>query len=459
MSTNFDLDINNYSTSDLLKFLKLQDIFDLNDIEKKVNEMINDILFSNNKSPSDEKYKSDVITFIKLAKEALISSYHEIQNEIEIKKKQLLGKDNNLGRIINPLSGHQSLQTHSIPEKSAVSYKHNIVKSILVFNTASRDNFFGTNSSNCSFDLPIKMSNIISISLASIQIPNVMLAFTKNRTNVYIYIFENDTSVGEIITIPEGNYSRYDASGNLANILDDFTPSMAFTLEKAINLVFNNISGSLQNRFSVNISNSTGKTTISNSSSNFSMNMLLKNKNDLDFENLCSPYVKPIRDRATDSKTSLNPTQFIATLGYSLGYRNLFYSGKNSYESEGVFTNRYSSYLYFALNDYTGSQTASNTYALLQNSLISDQILAVIPLNGPRFNYIFDNGANFIYKKRDYFGPVDITKISIKLLNQIGELVNLLESEYSFSLEVTRVYDLNNPYDVVGSLGQFSNVI
>ena len=42
MSTNFDLDINNYSTPDLLNFLKLQDMFDLNDIEKRVNEMIND---------------------------------------------------------------------------------------------------------------------------------------------------------------------------------------------------------------------------------------------------------------------------------------------------------------------------------------------------------------------------------------------------------------------------------
>jgi hypothetical protein len=102
--------------------------------------------------------------------------------------------------------------------------------------------------------------------------------------------------------------------------------------------------------------------------------------------------------------------------------------------------------LYFALNDYTGSQPASNTYALLQNSINADQILAVIPLNGPRFDFIFDDGANFIYKKREYFGPVDISKISIKLLNQIGELVNLLDSEYSFSLEVTTVYDLNNPF-------------
>jgi hypothetical protein len=189
------------------------------------------------------------------------------------------------------------------------------------------------------------------------------------------------------------------------------------------------------------------------------MNTLLKNKDNLDYDTICNPYFKPLRDRADDSKTSVTPTQYIGTLGYALGYRKTNLHGQNFYESKGVFSNKYSSYLYFALNDYTGSQTVSNTYALLQNSLISDQLLAVVPLNGPRFEYVYDNGANFIYKKRDYFGPVDITKISIKLLNQIGEIVNLLESEYSFSLEVTRIYDLNNPYDVLGSLGQFANNI
>jgi hypothetical protein len=70
-----------------------------------------------------------------------------------------------------------------------------------------------------------------------------------------------------------------------------------------------------------------------------------------------------------------------------------------------------------------------------------------MPLNGPRFDFIFDNGSDFIYKKRDYFGPVDISKISIKLLNQIGGFVNLLDSEYSFSLQVTTVYDLNKTFE------------
>jgi hypothetical protein len=433
MNPSFDLDINNYNTNDLLHFLKLSSVYNLNDIEQKTNEMTNELLFSNNNisSSNDKKYKTDIINFIKLAKDVLISTYNDIQTEIEIKKTTQFGKDNNLGKIINPLSVHQALQYHSIPNKSAISYKHNTIKSIYVFNTIARDNFFGSISVNCTFDLPIKLSNVISLTLSSIQIPNIMFTFEQKRANVTLYIFENNSGVGEIITIPDGNYSRLDSSGNGES-------SMAITLETAINLVFNT-HGVPLNRFHVSISNSTGRTTISNSSSNFSIKTILSTG----VNYLCSPYTHPVKD-ASDSKTGISPTKYIETLGYYLGFRETNYSNSNSYTSEGVFNNKYSSYLYFALNDYTSSQSASNTYALLQNSIIADQILAVIPLNGPRFDFIFDDGANFIYKKRDYFGPVDISKISIKLLNQVGEFVNLLDSEYSFSLEVITVYDLNN---------------
>jgi hypothetical protein len=443
MNTSVDLDINNYNTSDLLKFLKLNEDYGLNDIEQKTNEMTNELLFSDNISSNDKKYKTDIIGFIKLAKDVLISTYNDIQTEIEIKKGKQFGKDNNLGKIINPLSVHQALQPHSIPNKSAISYKHDTIRSIYVFNTIARDNFFGSISVNCTFDLPIKLTNVISLTLSSIQIPNIMFTFDRQRGNVSIYIFENNTGVGEIITIPDGNYSRSDTSSVNGNV------SMATTLETAINLVFNT-HGLPLNRFSVLISGSTGRTTISNLSSNFSIKTLNPADN-----YYCSPYTKPKKDSA-DSKTGITPTRYIANLGYYLGFRESSYSNSNSYTSEGVFDSKYSSYLYFALNDYTGSQAASNTYALFQNSFLADQLLAIVPLNGPRFDYIYDNGANFIYKQRDYFGPVDISKISIKLLNQLGELVNLLDSEFSFSLEVTTVYDLNKH---LTPPGQVSNII
>jgi len=448
MNSNFDFDINNYSFEDLLNFFKLKEGFSLDDIERKVNEMVNGLVYSNNSSDNKHNYKLDIIDFIKEAKTVLIDTYNEIQNEIEIKKARKFKKENNVGKIINPLASHPALERQSILSDDINPYRHNRNKSIYVFNTAARVNFFKTSATNCTFDLPIKLKNVISISLSSITIPNVMLTFSEEKKTNQIYIHEDVTNAVAIIKIPDGNYSRIDASGNLVNIFENFIPSMSVILEKAINNYFNTYSLPL-NRFSVFINPSTGRTTIKNSTYTFSMNILTRDTDTI-LQN-CSPYYGINIDNV-DDKEGISPSRFIASLGYLLGYRHITYSGLNSYTSEGTFNNRYSSYLYFALDDHTGSQTITNTYGILQDSIIYENVLGLVPLNGAPFDFVFDNNSNFIYKKREYYGPVDISRISIKLLNQAGALVNLLEDEFSFSLQVVSIYDVKKPFMVADNI-------
>ena len=79
----------------------------------------------------------------------------------------------------------------------------------------------------------------------------------------------------------------------------------------------------------------------------------------------------------------------------------------------------------------------------MQNSLIDDDVLAVIPFNGTdTYSYIYGNDSDMIYKRRNYFGPVDISRISIKLLNPFGNILNLLQNDFSFSLTITSNYNL-----------------
>ena len=65
----------------------------------------------------------------------------------------------------------------------------------------------------------------------------------------------------------------------------------------------------------------------------------------------------------------------------------------------------------------------------------------MIPLNSESFNVCYDNGAGFIEKKREYFGPVNIQKFKIQLLNQYGEILELNNMDFSFSLELEIGYD------------------
>jgi hypothetical protein len=441
MESNFDLDVNNYSIDDLLGFFKLKDNYNENDVERKVDEMSKEILGSLSSS-HNQKYKFDIMNFIKLAKDILISSYYEIQTKIEMEKRNNKKTDaNNIGKIINPLAVHPALQRQSIPSNNINGYDHNNSIALYVFNTATRENFFGSVSTNCTFILPTKLKNVISISLSSAQIPNVMFAFSSERGTNQLYIFEDNTNLNGVVTIPDGNYVR---TQNTISVTLAAFAEIAPTLEKAINEQILGIFDTTLYRFKVTISPATSFVTITNTTNTFSMNTL---KRDLTDASFCDPYSfpRPNLDNL-DPKLNVKPSQYIDTLGYLLGYREISYSGLKSYTSEGTFSNDYSTYLYFALNDYTGSQKITSTYGILQNSLIDNDILALIPLNGLPFNFVYDNDSNFIYKRREYFGPVDISRITIKLLNQTGNVVNLLNNNFSFTLKVTTIYDISKPF-------------
>ena len=73
--------------------------------------------------------------------------------------------------------------------------------------------------------------------------------------------------------------------------------------------------------------------------------------------------------------------------------------------------------------------------------ILGDNILAVIPVTSKSFNICFDNGNNLLEKKREYYGPVNIQRLKIQLLNQYGEVLNLNSMDFSFSLEFEIGYD------------------
>jgi len=43
-------------------------------------------------------------------------------------------------------------------------------------------------------------------------------------------------------------------------------------------------------------------------------------------------------------------------------------------------------------------------------------------------------------KKRDYFGPVNIEKLHIKILNKFGELAELVNTNYSLTFQFETLY-------------------
>ena len=467
-----DLDINNYTIKELINFFKLENNYSADDLDNKEGELISNILkvYNNNNNNDNDndnniEYRNEIISFIKTGKQVLASKlmisknkeaerrYNRDQTPSSYKTQSstpatleesedanitnksnipsnLPNKYNNVGKIINPASNHPALQRQSIPSNSINGYNVETNVSNYIYNTRFRDNYFGSSSSNCSFTLPNKIKNVIAISLAGIQIPNVSNTFSSvNETN-QIYIYEETTGLNAIVSIPSGNYT-----------ITTFAP----VLEKAINL---QVIGSYPNRFTVTINDNLNTLNIINSTNTFRIN-ILKKTSSIDALYDCAEfdYTHALNTNydASDVKKKIKPSDYFTTMGYLMGFRQIEYIGSKSYTCEAPFDDSLQDYYYFELNDYNDYQY-DTTYGILPTYVLSKNIIAVLPITTPKYISTFDNNSNEIYKTRNYNSPVDISKISIKILSPEGLLVDLHSIDYSFILQVTTIYDNMIPY-------------
>ena len=97
-------------------------------------------------------------------------------------------------------------------------------------------------------------------------------------------------------------------------------------------------------------------------------------------------------------------------------------------------------YLYLVVDEYTrGNQ--NSFMAALTTSLVRKNILARIAMNKTTFpfgSFLPANNFNgyLLSDKRTYSGKVDIQKLSIQLVDDIGNPISLNGLDYSLCLEV-----------------------
>jgi hypothetical protein len=135
------------------------------------------------------------------------------------------------------------------------------------------------------------------------------------------------------------------------------------------------------------------------------------------------------------------------TIGWILGFRtpNL-YINKKSYTSESLFNPCPTDYLFLEVNDYNYS-SASRLIGLFLDNFLDKNIIAKLPYKNSCCNLdscktIYLNEDNIISSVRNYFGPIHLQKLAIRLLNQFGEIIDLHYRDFSFTLEMEVLYDL-----------------
>ena len=393
---SYDFNISNYSVPDLEKFLQLSTTYNEFEIQTKEGQVRTKLRTAFQKSGKNTKIEEQAITFLDEAKRILLE---KLQKTKLITSGSAYLIDKNKDAITSYLEPVTSFNT-DVAQGNLNRLRKRTTNYTLCMNTMFRE-CTGSTSSESLFVLPYPLKHIVSTKLVSLELPDTMYLLSEKRQTNRFYIKEyiptadTDvfTTVEALINVPEGNYTSEQ-------------------LETLLNALINNTldSGS---RFEVIIDTIDGHTTISNTSHNF----------DLYF-------------RTEDTCQNLSKN-----VGWRLGFRDESYTSTKSYVSESLYNLIPTQYIYFVLNEYTNNNSTT-VMGIFSNDYLEKNILAKIPLPVDTYKILYDNNSTLISKKRDYFGPIDIAKFSIKLLDQYGDTVDLNDADYSFTLELEIAYDI-----------------
>lgn len=445
-----DLDINNYSNEELISVVKLNLEFSKDELNNAISNYQNIIKENNDYSIAYKKQLHEFFNKVKRRLSVLTNTFYNSNNFYDYKndkpdsntnlntpfksfsvsnnvdmlndydtnyteKEHLLSKQDT-GKIITPLTNinNNPLQYQRIPKDNINGYNQNKIVSSYVFNSQFRKNFLNTTPEDCEFQLPNSINNVISIALSGLQIKNTMFAFSSYKYTNQIYI-EEDTSggtIGGIVSIPDGNYDENSFPG---------------VLEYCINsqIISDNES---EHRFKVLIDPNTLFLTISNDENNFTIKTIVDQNMNYRLNDL-------------DTKNKISTSNIVNTMGYQIGFRNIEYTNEKSYTTESNFNSQAYRYIYFSLDDFNNSNL-DRTYGILPSeNILDDNILAIIPLSSESFDKNYIDSRNYINNKREYSIPINISKIRIKLLDYLGDLINNNYNDFTFTLEITRIRD------------------
>ena len=416
--SDLDLDIHHYSISDMETFFRLKNTtkYSAKDIELREYE-IREQLF--NSGHIDKKLKKDLIDFLNKVKLALIqvkcpptiSSVSSFPQP----KKPLDPTPNYPTNIQYPSS---NVRENDIQHRNAVpfvytqnsDYLPGILNPIqtrtltrcISIDTRFRDFVYTTQSSDFALNLPNKIPKVVSIQLNAIEFSsdalyNISESLQNNYLNITIYTNSSE-QYSHCFIIPDGKYTSERLIFSLNQLF----------LEK-INTPFTFLFWKLDTSQKT-ICYTTKTNIIQSVSFDFTLNK--------------------------DGLIDKNTTDYFCKLGRVLGFTKRKYSGENTYTSEtAINTDIAFSYLFLAIDDFQNNSPPSFV-SVFEKIAISNSILARIQLKQSSSSDI-----SFISEPRKYFGPIDLTKLQIKLLDAYGRVIDMNGSDYSFCLLLHLIYD------------------
>lgn len=418
---NFDklnLDITKYSNLELKEILGLNELGNSEQIQKhlsiieiKVSDDVNMSFFDKNR----------MLTFLHEAKNKLDEKTNLVNNNLNTKYSANTSylvpdtpNDNPVIRNPNTLIGsnvnvYNGRGEDDYPPGYLNPINTRIIKKTINIDSRFRDQYYNSKSSDFHIDLPETFRKVVHLSLSSYEIPISIYAI--NSCNNHFTIV-NDTSKCNI-DISNGNY---------------FSPfsSRIFSLDASSNIL-NKINKSLIsagiNDISYNIDQVNGKSYFTS---------IGKNDYEIFFN----------RDICGNDELQ---TPLPLKLGWNLGFRvgHYYLPKSNTLWSEATINFDAPKYLYICIDDFTNAGN-NGFVATFSDSTLSKNIITRINYSQSLqvdgvYNRGFDNAV--FNSDRFYHGPVDIKKLRVTILDEYGQIVDLNNMDWSFTLNLDVLYN------------------
>lgn len=350
--------------------------------------------------------------------------FSNIKCENNLSEKELLKK--NIQPRISEIN-HKIDKTLFIDNPKSISDKADgvnpfyktTIKKLVCINSKFRIDYCNTSSSNFLINLYYPLKNVISMRLVSIEFPQSWYNISSKLGNNSFFIRVNGGS-WNTITIDDGNYDPFVLRDVINNLLD--TGSFS-----DLSIAYNQ----LTNKFS------------------FYIDSLSTDKYDLSF----------------DLSTCADGCQYKNTLGWIMGFRNKIYNGlqgslNNLITGEGLYDNGSNRYIYVVVDDFN-KNVNDHIIVNLDKSYLNKNILSKVV-----YQTVRSNGLESATNYNTTFWPINQVKpetVAIRggtpsIVSQVPKLTNLSDQ---FDMNVTREYfgPVNIEKINVQLLDEFTNEI
>ena len=376
---------------------------------------------------------------INIQKEAL-----QLQKDALLVKNELTNNRSDL--IINGAKNDQNGFSHcpaDYPTEMICGKERRIITRHICVDSLFRKNYSSTLSSDFAFVLPQPINNVLSMEVTAMEFPNSWYTFSKeyysNTFTITIYNAKDpsdlngtiyDAEITHTIEIPEGNYQ-------------------SDTLRDSINNIFTNTRNGLEYiYFDINEVNARCVFRTKTADDD-DKGIFVDSDNPVDFSfkiDFTAPeypnrplyknagWMLGFRNSSYTVSASLNATVINTDTEYEVQSFRWFLESESSYGS-GVHN-----YIFLDLDDFNKNFNTNSFIINSNESVLGNNTIGRISVTSGMNTTVTNSANDFVFKKREYFGPVKLERMRIKLVNKLGEPIELNRNDFSFVLEIKELY-------------------